>query len=177
MSGPFDQQQTPFQPQPPYQQTPPYPQQQQPYPQQQQQPQYQPTPQSYQQQAPYQQQQPYQQQAGAQSGLSDNAAGALAYVTIIPAIIFLGLAPYNRSPFVRFHAWQSIFLTIAAAVAWAVLMVIGFIPIFNLIDVVLGPLVWLAFFVLWIILLVKAISGARFKLPIIGDYAEKQAGN
>lgn len=175
MSGPFDQQQTPFQPQPPYQQTPSYPQQQPPY--QQQQPQFQQTPQSYQQQqAPYQQQQPYQ-QAAAQSGLSDNAAGALAYVTFIPAIIFLGMAPYNRSSFVRFHAWQSIFLTIAAAIAWAVLMVIGFIPIFNLVDVVLGPLVWLGFFVLWIILLVKAISGARFKLPIIGDYAEKQAGN
>ena len=47
-----------------------------------------------------------------QTGLSDNAAGGLAYVTIIPAIIFLAIAPYNRSSFVRFHAWQSIFLTI-----------------------------------------------------------------
>ena len=50
----------------------------------------------------------------AQSGLSDNAAGAIAYITIIPAIIFLLVEPYNKSSFVRFHAWQSIFLGIAA---------------------------------------------------------------
>ncbi len=43
----------------------------------------------------------------AQSGLSDNAAGALAYVTIIPAIIFLIVEPYNKNSYIRFHAWQS----------------------------------------------------------------------
>ncbi len=47
------------------------------------------------------------------SGLSDNAAGAIAYITIIPAIIFLIVEPYNKNSFVRFHAWQSIFLGIA----------------------------------------------------------------
>ena len=36
-----------------------------------------------------------------QSGLSDNSAAAIAYITIIPAIIFLVLEPYNRKPFVR----------------------------------------------------------------------------
>ena len=45
-----------------------------------------------------------------QTGLSDNAAGALAYVTIIPAIIFLIVAPYNTNSYIRFHSWQSIFL-------------------------------------------------------------------
>ena len=49
----------------------------------------------------------------AQSGLSDNAAGALAYVTIIPAIIFLIVEPYNKNSYIRFHSWQSIFLGIA----------------------------------------------------------------
>ena len=61
-----------------------------------------------------------------QSGLSNNAAGALAYVTIIPAIIFLIIEPYNRNSFVRFHAWQSIFLGIAA---FAIDTVLSFIPI------------------------------------------------
>ncbi len=50
----------------------------------------------------------------AQSGLSDTAAGALAYVTIIPAIVFLLVEPYNKNSFVRFHAWQCIFLGITA---------------------------------------------------------------
>ena len=48
-------------------------------------------------------------QPGAQSGLSDNAAGALAYVTIIPAIIFLVMEPYNKNRFIRFHSWQCLF--------------------------------------------------------------------
>ena len=46
----------------------------------------------------------------ASSGLSDNAAGALAYLTVIPAIIFLIVEPYNKNSFVRFHSWQCIFL-------------------------------------------------------------------
>jgi len=37
-------------------------------------------------------------------GLTDNNAAGLAYVTIIPAIIFLVVAPYNQKPFIRFHA-------------------------------------------------------------------------
>jgi len=52
------------------------------------------------------------------TGLSDNSAGALAYVTFIPAIVFLAMPPYNQSPYVRFHAWQSIFLFVAWIVLW-----------------------------------------------------------
>jgi uncharacterized membrane protein len=52
------------------------------------------------------------------SGLSDNVAGGLAYITIIPAIVFLIVEPFKRSSYVRFHAWQSIFLFVAWAVGW-----------------------------------------------------------
>ena len=51
-----------------------------------------------------------------QSGLSENAASGLAYLTFIPAIIFLVVAPYNQNSRVRFHSWQSIFLAIACFV-------------------------------------------------------------
>ncbi|MGB9408598.1 MAG: DUF4870 domain-containing protein [Terracidiphilus sp.] len=105
-----------------------------------------------------------------QSGLSDNAAGALAYVTIIPAIIFLIVEPYNKNSYVRFHSWQSIFLGIAA---FAVNIVLTVIPI---IGWILIPFVGLAFLVIWIIVLLKALKGQRFKLPFIGNLAEKQAG-
>lgn len=178
MSDPF-QTPSPFQPQPSYpQQTPPQ-QQPQPY---QQSPQYQQTPPSYQQTPPsYQQQAPYQQQpiqpAAAQSGLSDNAAGGLAYVTIIPAIIFLIVSPYNRNRFVRFHSWQSIMLAIAWFVVEVGLLVLGRIPGVGLVDLFIGPLVGLAFFVLWIIVLIQAFTGKWFKLPILGDLAEKQANS
>jgi uncharacterized membrane protein len=105
----------------------------------------------------------------APSGLSDNAAGALAYVTIIPAIIFLLVEPYSKSSYVRFHSWQSIFLGIAAfAISF-----INIIPILGQIIFLLGMLV---LFVAWIIVLLKALKGERYKLPFIGNYAEKQAG-
>ncbi len=105
-----------------------------------------------------------------QSGLSTNAAGALAYVTIIPAIIFLIIEPYNKNPYVRFHSWQSIFLGIAM---FAVDMVLSFIPV---VGWVILPFAMLGFLVLWVICLVKALKGERFKLPFIGNFAEQQAG-
>lgn len=106
-----------------------------------------------------------------QSGLSDNAAGALAYVTIIPAIVFLVVEPYNRNSYVRFHAWQSIFLGIAA---FAVDTVLSFIPILG--WFVLLPLAMIGFLVIWIMAIMKALKGERWKIPVIGKYAEQQAG-
>jgi uncharacterized membrane protein len=106
----------------------------------------------------------------AQSGLSDNAAGALAYVTIIPAIVFLLVEPYNRNSFVRFHAWQCIFLGVAAI---AIQIVLGIIPVVGWIIL---PFASLGILIVWIIALVKAFKGERYQLPIIGKYAAQQAG-
>jgi len=112
-----------------------------------------------------------------QSGLSDNAAGGLAYVTIIPAIIFLIVEPFNRNPFVRFHSWQCIFMAIAWFVVDIALVVLGRIPGVGLLNLVLAPLVGLGFFVIWLIVMIQAFNGKRFKLPILGDLAEKQANS
>ena len=114
-------------------------------------------------------------------GMADNVAGMLAYITIIPAIIFLVLEPYNRSRFVRFHAWQNIFLHAAAVVCWIglfiVSMVLAFIPILgHLVAFLLWAGLSVGFFVAWIIVLLKANSNLMYKLPFIGDIAEKQAG-
>jgi uncharacterized membrane protein len=104
-----------------------------------------------------------------QSGLSDKNAGALAYITIIPAIIFLVAAPYNQSSYIRFHAWQCVFLHIA----WFAIGIIAIIPILGWIVFALGAIVLL---ISWIFCIVKALNGERFKLPFIGNLAEKQAG-
>ncbi|MGE5111597.1 MAG: DUF4870 domain-containing protein [Acidobacteriaceae bacterium] len=102
------------------------------------------------------------------AGLQDNVAGLLSYF-LIPAIIFLVMEPYNRNRFIRFHAFQGIFY----AIAWFVAGVIaGFLPILNLLLI---PLVGLAFLIGWVILAVKAFQGQKFKLPVIGELAEKQA--
>ena len=110
------------------------------------------------------------------SGLTDNVAGMLAYVTIIPAIIFLVMEPYNKSRFVRFHAFQSIFFGVAWTVLWIALSFVGMIPVLGWLTLLIWPLLGLGGLVIWIILLLKANQGQMFKLPVIGDMAEKQAG-
>jgi uncharacterized membrane protein len=115
-----------------------------------------------------------------QSGLSDNAAGALAYFTFIPAIVFLVVAPYNRSSSIRFHAWQSIFLTVAAIVIDIVLGIVLGMTLF-LFPFFLQALLWrgieLIWLVIWLFCVVNAFNGKLFKLPVIGALAAKQSGN
>ena len=112
------------------------------------------------------------------TGLTDNSAGALAYVTFVPAIVFLAMPPYNASPYVRFHSWQSIFLFIAAVVIWVVVAIISAVGVF-LVPVLMGMLhllISLALFLVWILCVIQALNGKLFKLPVIGALAAKQAG-
>jgi len=109
-------------------------------------------------------------------GLTDNIAGMLAYITIIPAIIFLVLEPYNRNRFIRFHSFQNIFFHIAWIVICVALGILSSIPVLGWITVLMWPVVGLAGLAIWIVLLLKAYQGQMFKLPVIGDLAEKQAG-
>ena len=109
------------------------------------------------------------------AGLTDNVAGMLAYVTIIPAIVFLVLEPYNKRRFIRFHSFQCIFFAIAWTVLWIGLGFIGHIPILGWATILLWPLIGLGGLVIWVILVLKAYQGQMFKLPVIGDMAEKQA--
>ncbi len=114
------------------------------------------------------------------SGMTDNVAGALSYITLV-GIIFLLIEPYNKNRFVRFHAFQSIFFCvgiIAFEIVWAILAaVLGHIS-FALIGILslVGLLIGLGILAAWIFLVFKAYSNQEFKLPIIGDLAAKQAG-
>ena len=100
----------------------------------------------------------------------------LAYFTIIPAIVFLVLEPYNKSRFVRFHAWQSIFFNVAWWILWIGLRILVHIPFLGFLTLLIWPLVGLGGFIVWIILVLKANKGEMFKLPVIGDMAQQQAG-
>jgi uncharacterized membrane protein len=108
--------------------------------------------------------------------LSDTAAGGISYFTIIPAAVFLLSEPYKGSWFVRFNAWQSIFL-------FAVWLVVDFfavilqilIPSAILLTLSLVQMAVLVFLAFWLIAFVSAFNGKQFKLPIIGGWAEKQA--
>lgn len=115
--------------------------------------------------------------------LQPNVAGALCYVFgLITGIIFLALAPHNKDRFVRFHAFQAIFFS----VAWFVLSIAASIisgifyemlpwPLYSIVRL-FSWAVSAGLLLTWLYLMYKAYSGERFKLPVIGDLAEKQAG-
>jgi uncharacterized membrane protein len=111
--------------------------------------------------------------------IPENIAAALAYVTIVPAIVFLVLEPFKRNFFVRFHAFQHLFLWIAgfalSIVAGILSMLMQLIPFMRVLVFPLAGLIGLAWFFLWILLVVKAYQHELFKLPIIGDLAEQRA--
>jgi len=106
--------------------------------------------------------------------IAENVAGMLAYVTIIPAIIFLLIEPYNRNRFVRFHSFQCLFTCAALIVLHIVLSFLSYVIPLLMFGV--WGLLGLAELALWILLVVKAYQHEMFKLPIVGDLAEQQAG-
>jgi uncharacterized membrane protein len=115
----------------------------------------------------------YQPQGGyrsqpAGSGLSENVASGLSYVLgWLTGLIFLLI---DKRPEVRFHALQSIIFAVVA-------MLFGWIRLFT--SGFLATLLWLVsvvFFFTWIFVMIQAFQGRHFKLPVIGDFAEQQAG-
>jgi len=103
------------------------------------------------------------------TGLNENIAGLLCYAFgWISGLIFLFIE--KESSWVKFHAMQSI---ITFASLTVIYFVGSFIPVLG---GVLGGLASLLSFVLWIFLMVKAFAGTTFKLPFIGDLAEKHVG-
>ena len=102
-------------------------------------------------------------------GIDENIEGLLCYVLgFITGILFLVLEKENR--FVRFHAMQSI---VTFLLLFIISIVLGFIPI---IGWVISPLIGLVGLILWLLLMFKAYKGEKYKLPIVGDFAEQQIG-
>lgn len=100
------------------------------------------------------------------TGLDENIAGLLCYVGWwISGIVFLIIEPDNK--FVRFHAIQSIivfgFITVA-------LSILGWIPF---VGTFLSTIIGLIGFAIWVAMMFKAYQGARYKLPLAGDVAER----
>jgi len=110
--------------------------------------------------------------------LQSNVAAGLCYlIGFISGIFFLVVDPYKSDRFVRFHAFQAIFLS----VVWFALYFL-----FAILSAILPSMLWsvmwmlnavlgLGFFLLWVFLIYKAYNKEQFKLPVIGDLAAKQA--
>jgi uncharacterized membrane protein len=115
------------------------------------------------------------------AGISENVAGLLCYVLgWITGIIFLIV---DKRPFVRFHAAQSIVvfgalnliqIVLSMATGGSLFLGGGFATLSA--GLMILHLLGLLALVLWILLMVKAYQGQRFKLPVAGDFAESLAG-
>ena len=107
--------------------------------------------------------------------MADNVASTLCYALgFITGILFLVLAPYNQNRTVRFHAFQSIFFSVGWIILrWALFIVLGFMHFLS--WFLLGGLIGLAGFALWIFMLVSTYQGKQIVLPIIGPLAQQQA--
>ncbi len=116
------------------------------------------------------------------TGMSPSLAGALAYpMGLITGLFFLWRYPYNRDPFVRFHAFQSIFLSafyMLFFMAWGAVFGTLFVNLGFLwrMIVPVGSLLRLSLFPLSLFLMYKAWRYERFSLPFIGPLAAKLAG-
>ncbi|HEX7727686.1 MAG TPA: hypothetical protein VF392_01525 [Terracidiphilus sp.] len=105
--------------------------------------------------------------------LTDNVAGMLAYLTFIPAVVFLVLEPYRGNRAIRFHAWQCIFLTLTWCAAEMLMGIVALTtPALALPLGTVDSLFTLATLIVWIMLMIKTINNERFKLPLIGNLAE-----
>jgi len=99
-------------------------------------------------------------------GIDPKLAALLCYlISIIGGIVFYMI---SKDKFVRFHALQSILLGVACTLLGVVL---GFIPILWFFS----WLIWPGFVALSIVMMVKSYQGAQYKLPLIGDFAEKNS--
>ena len=115
-----------------------------------------------------------------QTGLTENVAGALCYsVGWITGLIFFFI---DKRPFVRFHAAQAIvvfgalhIISIALGIFFGFSILAGGLAGFS-VGFALYRLVELAAFILWLLLMIKAYQGQKFRIPGAADVAESIFG-
>jgi len=119
------------------------------------------------------------------TGLDENIAALLSYIFgWIGGLIFFLIEKESR--FVRFHAMQSLLLNVLFVVIFIVLWVVSIVMVVissqlpgalamvvNLIVTLFWIALWVGLVIAWIMCLIKAFQKQYFKLPIIGNMAEK----
>lgn len=95
--------------------------------------------------------------------------GPFAYFLPVVGPVVVLLA--RNDSYSRFHAVQSILITVAIFLVGLLLWVFGFLPIFGFLYKALLVVLQIGAFLIWVFLIYKAWQGERYKLPYIGDWA------
>jgi uncharacterized membrane protein len=109
-------------------------------------------------------------------GISPRTASIICYIPVfgvIPAIIVLASQRFRSNATVRFNAFQSVYLFVAWLIVSTAIPIVRFGLMGDGLERGMLELVKLAFFICWIILLVKAAQEQQLHLPIIGDLAAR----
>ena len=110
-------------------------------------------------------------------GMDPKVSAGLGYLIPIVGLIFFFIEKQNR--FVRFHTLQAVLLVVSGFVLFFVLFFVGIALVFvnsNLGGLILGLgyfVIPILLFVGWLIAIINAFQGKIFKLPLIGDLAER----
>jgi uncharacterized membrane protein len=111
----------------------------------------------------------------AAGNLQERLMAVLAYFTFIPALVLLLVEPHNRNRYIRFHALQCIFLSVVLVVLFGISLLLFVTPLpGHLFWLLICLVLFIGFFIMWLVLLVKAFQGEVFKLPVIGEWAERR---
>ena len=123
--------------------------------------------------------------AKSSTGLDENIAALLSYVFgWLSGLIFFLIEKDSR--LVRFHAMQSLLFNVlfgVLAIALWVVLAVGFLiasqisgaltALLSLVSILVWVVLFIAIVIGWVLCLVKAFQGQYFKLPVIGNFAEK----
>ena len=105
------------------------------------------------------------------SAQNDNVMAAVATIPLVGLIIYFAMS--DASDFVKFYAKQSIGLLLIGIIITIVSFVIGFIPFLGWIISLLLGILNLGLFIAWLVLLINALQGNRFRLPVVADLTDQ----
>jgi uncharacterized membrane protein len=104
-------------------------------------------------------------------GLDEKIASLLCYLLVwVTGIIFYLIEKDNKT--VKFHAVQSVLTFLPLSIIYWIISILFW---WSIIGYILAMLVGIVMFILWIVLMIKAYQGERYKLPVVGDIAENAA--
>ena len=103
----------------------------------------------------------------------DRTVAILTYITIIGFVIAIVMHSSKKTALGTYHLRQGLGLFITSLVAWVPCIILSFIPVVNLLMVLVWPLLGISLMVLWVMGLLAAVNGQQKPMPVVGQHYQK----
>ena len=107
----------------------------------------------------------------------DKTVAIVAYLTFIGFIAAIIIHSSKKTKLGAFHLRQLLGFILTGFALGMACLIIGIIPIINLLMILIGPVLGISFLVLWVLGLVAAINGEMKPMPVVGPLYQKWFGN